>query len=620
VVALAKQIPASEVTLAGDTGLLMRADSDAEMNAFCRRAVAMAVLLAEGGDGATVVTMGPPRAIDVLRESVAWGARHAWHLCDQQLAGADALMTAGALAAAIDLGGPFDLVLVGRNSLDGGTGSVGPMIAQMLGLPFIDSVSSITREAGALHVRAQTDTGNQSATIRLPAVLSVAERLCTPTKLPSDRWARAEQLDVRLWGAKELEQSVLFEEKSPTTVHLVRDHANGATRRPLVLDHGSPASKVAGALNALAERDALPLPRDGQARPTSWPGPTTTNDGDAGAFRPVVAIDTCGTRELRLVAAIAQLGQTSGEQTTVVVPKAGLGDRGVEVLAGCGADTIVVADYSDERPFADSLARYVASRHDVVVASSSTWGREVMGRLAAQLSMGLITEVQELHPRGSRLAGIKGAPGGGQLADIRSSSRIQLFTVRSLAGGAHAQPRSEVRLERLEVPSDDAIRDRKLEPADKWEALELANVVIGVGRGVGGDGLRRLDPLRRAVDGQYAATRKVTDQGWLPHSRQVGITGRDISPRLYIAVGISGSPNHLSGVSRAHTILAVNDEPGAAIFGQCDIGIVARWEDVVDLLARELTSRNHISQSPTALGAVVTGESAGLLRGAVRQL
>jgi electron transfer flavoprotein alpha subunit len=70
----------------------------------------------------------------------------------------------------------------------------------------------------------------------------------------------------------------------------------------------------------------------------------------------------------------------------------------------------------------------------------------------------------------------------------------------------------------------------------------------------------------------------------------VGITGRDISPRLYIAVGISGSPNHLSGVSRAHTILAINDQPEAAIFGQCDIGIVAPWEDVVDLLAQELDS------------------------------
>jgi electron transfer flavoprotein alpha subunit len=94
--------------------------------------------------------------------------------------------------------------------------------------------------------------------------------------------------------------------------------------------------------------------------------------------------------------------------------------------------------------------------------------------------------------------------------------------------------------------------------------------------------------LAALLGAELAATRKVTDKGWAPRARQVGITGRSIAPRLYVAVGLSGKFNHMVGVRSAGTIVAINEDPDALVFSQCDIGIVGDWHVVVPELAAAL--------------------------------
>jgi electron transfer flavoprotein alpha subunit len=108
-----------------------------------------------------------------------------------------------------------------------------------------------------------------------------------------------------------------------------------------------------------------------------------------------------------------------------------------------------------------------------------------------------------------------------------------------------------------------------------------------------------LRPLQVVLGAELAATRKVTDRGWLPPSRQVGITGRMIAPSLYLAIGIGGSPNHLAGVRRAGTILAVNSNADAAVFESADVGIVRDWRELVPALVREL--RTGTTRQPEAV-------------------
>jgi electron transfer flavoprotein alpha subunit len=123
------------------------------------------------------------------------------------------------------------------------------------------------------------------------------------------------------------------------------------------------------------------------------------------------------------------------------------------------------------------------------------------------------------------------------------------------------------------------------------ETLARAEVVIGVGTGVAPDEYAALSPLAALLGAELAATRKVTDKGWAPRARQVGITGRSIAPRLYVALGLSGKFNHMVGVRAAGTILAINRDAGAPVFEHCDVGIVGDWHQVVPLLQAALAAR-----------------------------
>ena len=160
----------------------MPASASTSRSAHCRRANAKAVELA-GDDGEVVVfTMGPPSAEDALREMLACGATRGVHLCDPAFAGADTLATARALAAAIRAEGPFDLILVGVNSLDADTGQVGPELAELLDLPFAAAVRELEVADGSFRARLELDDGYAEVEGPLPAVLSTAERLCDPSK------------------------------------------------------------------------------------------------------------------------------------------------------------------------------------------------------------------------------------------------------------------------------------------------------------------------------------------------------------------------------------------------------------------------------------------------------
>ncbi|WP_410169484.1 electron transfer flavoprotein subunit beta/FixA family protein, partial [Actinacidiphila rubida] len=156
-VALVKQVPLGDHPGTLDAQGRLRRDGFAtELNPWCRRAVTRAVELgAAAGGRTTVITMGPPAAADVLREALACGADEGLLVSDPELAGADCLVTAKALAAAVRALGPVDLVLVGRSTVDGGTGTVGPMVAELLGLPFAGPALTIDTAGVELEHHAQ---------------------------------------------------------------------------------------------------------------------------------------------------------------------------------------------------------------------------------------------------------------------------------------------------------------------------------------------------------------------------------------------------------------------------------------------------------------------------------
>jgi electron transfer flavoprotein alpha subunit len=120
---------------------------------------------------------------------------------------------------------------------------------------------------------------------------------------------------------------------------------------------------------------------------------------------------------------------------------------------------------------------------------------------------------------------------------------------------------------------------------DDLRILATAPVIVSVGAGVMPEEYPLVAPLLHALDAELAATRKVTDLGWQPRSRQVGITGRSVAPRLFVAIGTSGTFNHMVGARGAKIILAINNDPAAPVFKMADIGILADWRQAVPRLA-----------------------------------
>jgi electron transfer flavoprotein alpha subunit len=266
------------------------------------------------------------------------------------------------------------------------------------------------------------------------------------------------------------------------------------------------------------------------------------------------------------------------------------GDTEIDPLAGCGADFVVLLTGSRvAEDVADAVVAHLREAAPwAVLAPSTAFGREVAGRAAAATGCGLVGDAVALSVRDGVLVAAKPAFAGALVADITCRSTPQMVTVRPGVLPAPAPRRQDAPTMEHPVGTRGRVRVLGQRRDDDVETLARAEVVIGVGAGVGPEEYEQLSPLAALLRAELAATRKVTDRGWAPRARQVGLTGRSIAPRLYVALGLSGKFNHMVGVRAAGTILAVNTDPDAPVFTHCDLGIVGDWHEVVPLLHEAL--------------------------------
>ena len=585
---LVKQIPAFEAMELGPDGRLVREGLALEMNAYCRRAVALGCQLAtETGGGVTVFTLGPPSAEDCLREAIAWGEQDGLEVdgvlvSDPAFAGSDTLATAKALAAALEREGPFDLVLVGRNSVDADTGQVGPQLAQLLDLPFATGVRDLDLDDGEVQVRLEHDDEWVHATVSLPAVLSCAERLIDPAKQPPEARAAVPAERIRTLAAADLGPGPWGVDASPTWVGEVR--LLDVDRLGEVLD-GPVDQQVDRLMAVLEDRGVLePAPVEDEVEPV---------DAPSGADGPCIGVVVEPDRE-RLARELLGAAARLADRLPGRVAAIGAGLPSAAELGTWGADDVVTIDGAEaEEDLADGVARWAsAARPWAILAPGTAWGREVASRVAATLGAGLTGDAVALTIEDGRLEALKPAFGGRLAAAITADSPVQMATVRSGMLPMPA-PRSAVEVREATVAVEPRRRVLLIsrERDDDTDLMANADAVVGVGQGVPPDRYDDLQPLLELLGAELGATRKVTDKGWLPRARQIGITGHSISPRLYVALGLGGKFNHTVGVRASGTIVAVNPDRGAAIFDWVDVGLVASWEDVVPELVDRLRRR-----------------------------
>ncbi len=235
-------------------------------------------------------------------------------------------------------------------------------------------------------------------------------------------------------------------------------------------------------------------------------------------------------------------------------------------------------------------------RPDIVLFGATTMGRDLAGAVATKLQTGLTADCTGLtiDPERKLLEQTRPAYGGNIMATILCEKRRpQMSTVRPRV--MSMPPRDDARTgetirESLGLAEDDVLTklvEYVREDQGEVTRIEDANILISGGRGIGGpEGFKMLEDLAEVLGGVVSGSRATVDAGWIPHSRQVGQTGKTVRPRLYIACGISGAIQHLVGMQTSDVIIAINRDPNAPIFGVATYGIVGDVREVVPALTK----------------------------------
>lgn len=599
-----KQVPTvSKIGFDYQSKTIIREGVPLEVNVFDLIALGRAVgLKEEVGAEVTAITMGPPQAKDALAHCLAAGAHHAILISDGAMAGSDTLATSRTLALVLK-DRDYDLILCGRNSTDAETGQVGPQVAEILSIPHVSRVRKLDylAESNSIVAERVTDEGSEVIQCALPALVTATEGLSEEPWPRRQAIAEARERPMEDVTASQLssDTSLFGSDGSPTWVADIR--LIEPQRLARVIEESNPEEAARRVAQGLKEK---PAPPNATIR-RQW----SRFPGQKESALWVVGEKVEGQLRWATFEILGKARELAEELRCQVVAVLVEGDsqQDISALASYGADHVLILNsgkklHPTSPSVAQSLAQAVKDRNPYAVLVPSTGnGRDLASRVAARLSLGLTGDCIDLEIDGKgRLVQLKPALGGNVVAPILSKTRPYLATLRpGILTPIDPQTDATVTVERLAQASEKEDPLRVLESHREGDAmgvqLEQASVVLGVGMGIGGpENLPTVYKLAEKIGATVAASRNVTDAGWLPKQVQVGLTGRAIAPELYIAVGLRGAFNHMVGIQKAGTIVAINNNPRHPIFQGADVGIVGDWQTylppLVDALVLQLSS------------------------------
>lgn len=439
-----------------------------------------------------LLSMGPEKSKDFLLGLTRLGAKKAYLLCDRAFAGADTLATSYALSLAIQKLQP-DLVICGRQTIDGDTGQTGPSLAVQAGLSLITNVMKIVSVDDETITCQTRKAGEQ--TVSYPALITV-ERI-NHLRLPS---IRSKCMEVALWSAEDLEADVnrCGLKGSPTKVIASFQNEEGK-RKCQFVDSSMLDDLVEQGLKKEKER-----------------------------ILPSQNVDTKLKKVWIVGEKCREMAETISDDIRVF-------------------DRLEAESQGDD--FAMSFVKQIREMEPAAVLwDSDAWSKRMAPRVAAMLQTGLCADCTALETDGANLYMYRPAFSGNIIAKIGCVTRPQMATVRTMTDG-------------------------------------IADVICAIGKGAkAAQSLIEdyVDKHNTAGSSRWetAASRLAVDSEMFPYEKQIGMTGKTVSPPVYIAVGISGAVHHIAGMKQSGTVIAINSDKKAPIFDYADYGIVATAEEV----------------------------------------
>ncbi|MGI8440525.1 MAG: electron transfer flavoprotein subunit alpha/FixB family protein [Thermoleophilaceae bacterium] len=289
----------------------------------------------------------------------------------------------------------------------------------------------------------------------------------------------------------------------------------------------------------------------------------------------------------------------SGHCGAVVVGGEDLTDELCAQLGSYGAAKVFRAQAPEglAQPVVDVMAKLVSERgYGYALFGGGLLGFEIGAGLTARLNAGVTMEVTEVRAQDGKLVAVRPILQDSAVVDCGYVEepgiiigRLNAFEVRD--GQAAAAEVEDVEFEMSEFST----RARMVKRGEQRGAdvnIEDADILMAGGRGLGrAEGFEALEKLAGAMGGAVAATRAVVDAGWYPYAAQIGQTGKTVSPKLYLAAGISGAIQHKVGMAASENIVAINKDPNAPIFEFSDLGVVGDLNKILPKLTEALNAR-----------------------------
>jgi electron transfer flavoprotein alpha subunit len=630
IITLIKQVPLPSEMRMGADGLMDRTKAKSIINIDCQFGLEAGLQMKKQYPDAKMIvcSMGPNSFEPSLKKAISMGYDEAYLLSDRRLGGSDTFATGMAISTMLkhlgynkDNKEPF-IIFAGRQTSDGDTAHVPSQVAESMGIPQATFVESVKPDGnGNVIAKRIIEGGYQMLKLPMPCTISL-----TPTGVPPRKPSLSGAIKAR--NAKihvlNIDDIGLGTEKigingSPTIVAAV---TNLVSERPLVTmaeGHNDKQKVESFITNFNQGGNVLKKKEKAEKKDAERPDfPIKDIRGDARGILTWAEITNgkIARPSLELLTPARKLAKELGNDTKITTVLIGKNVSELsQILFEYGSDEVILVenDKLEEylvMPFSDIIKQIIEERKpEIALFAATTAGRELAPRIGMKTGSGVTAdctglEIGEYINKKEKviispiLHSRRPTYGESKLATILGFIFPQISTAR--AGTFEVPERQQGRTGILStftpVLFDEDFKveiEKTVRGEGGLQNLFDAEIIVSGGRGTTGDNLELIKQLADALKSQgikaeWAASRVVVDEGVAEYARQIGQTGKTVRPKVYIAVGISGAIQHISGMKESVKVVAIDHNPKASIFHNADFGIVGEYQDIIPELIEKV--------------------------------